>query len=95
MVCTLVNTVQIEESAKRPIEGASSGSAILKLYNKWYNMLEEERASTTALSNTDSKKTLFGKVKASIQGKEKGTVCLMEVERKGEGGLFCVDNKAI
>lgn len=56
----------MEDSAKKSVESASSGSAILKLYNKWHEKLvtgeggEEEGRTTTS---GKEKKGLLSKVK--------------------------------
>lgn len=55
------------------MEGASSGSAILKLYNRWHEKLvsEETRVNTSS----KEKKGFISKVKATIQSKDK-KVCM-------------------
>ena len=69
--------MQIEESAKKSVEAASNGAAILKLYNKWHEKasVEEEEedgagGSRVSTSHT-SKKGLLSKVKATIQRDKK------------------------
>ncbi len=51
--------VQIEESAKKPVEATSSSSDVLKLYNKWYEKLEP--------AEDTKEKGLFQKVKKAIK----------------------------
>lgn len=70
-------SLQVEESAKKSIEAASSGSAILKLYNKWHEKLAAEsmeEEGRTRIASGKEKKGLLSKVKASIQSKEKTKV---------------------
>ena len=65
--------LQLEDSAKKSVEGASSGSAILKLYNKWQEKLvsEENRINTPS----KERKGFISKVKATIHSKDK-RVCI-------------------
>lgn len=61
------------------MEGASHGSSILKLYNKWHEKLmgeevtEEENVRVSTNHANKEKKGILSKVKASIQsgGKDK------------------------
>ena len=53
------NYVQIEESAKKPVEATSSGSDVLRLYNKWYEKVEPTEGT--------KEKGLFQKVKKAIK----------------------------
>ena len=57
--------LQVEESAKKSIEGASNGSAIVKLYNKWHEKVEEGRTTK------GSRKSLLSKI---IKSKVRSTV---------------------
>lgn len=68
--------MQVEESAKKSVEGASHGSSILKLYNKWHEKLmgegEEEESTRVSTNHANKeKKGLLSKVKASIQSGSK------------------------
>lgn len=62
----------MEDSGKKCVEGAGSGSAILKLYNKWHEKLmessEEECGGGRLTSGSSGKKGLLSKVKPK-QGK--------------------------
>ncbi|XP_064391177.1 uncharacterized protein LOC135339010 isoform X2 [Halichondria panicea] len=49
----------IEESAKKPVEATSSGSDVLRLYNKWYEKVEPTEGT--------KEKGLFQKVKKAIK----------------------------
>ena len=51
--------VQIEESAKKAVEATSSGSDVLRLYNKWYEKVEP--------AEDTKEKGLFQKVKKAIK----------------------------
>ena len=78
-------TFQIEESAKKAVEGANTGSAAIKLYNKWHKLLTPESASESSFDSTHAqvsgtdespgevreKKGLLHKVKNHIRGKGK------------------------
>ena len=63
--------MQVEESAKKSVEAASSGSAILKLYNKWHEKLMLDESGEDRVSTSQVKKGLLSKVKASIQSGSK------------------------
>lgn len=72
--------LQVEESAKKSVESASHGSAILKLYNKWHEKLAEEEmgeegGSGRVASNqaNKEKKGLLSKVKATIHSGRKAS----------------------
>ncbi len=76
--------MQVEESAKKSVEAASSGAAILKLYNKWHEKLGEEETSEegagggrVATNQSKEKKGLLSKVKASISSSKDKKVSLV------------------
>lgn len=64
--------MQVEESAKKTVEGASNGSAILKLYNKWHDKVFSS-GSMDSVERSPSKKGFLSKVKAHY-GKDKNRV---------------------
>lgn len=82
---------QVEESAKKSVEGASHGSAILKLYNKWHEKLMgeegEEGGSTRVSANlaNKEKKGLLSKVKASMHSIKKVSGHAVRGKRWGRG----------
>ena len=96
LTCSRAHThtlAQIEESAKRSVEGASSGAAILKLYNKWHEkmLLGEsaggEDSGRVATHSSKEKKGLLSKVKASIQKTTKvSDLASMAVAHSGWSG---------
>ena len=71
---------QIEESAKKAVEGANTASAAVKLYNKWQKLLAPETENESGTNSTNmvmeggdgkEKKGLLHKVKNHIRGRNK------------------------
>lgn len=68
--CTTRAThTQIEESAKKSVEAATSSSSVLKLYNRWYENVE-------AGEGEGEKKGLLQRMKGAIKGNSRPEVCV-------------------
>ena len=65
---------QIEESAKKSVEAATSSSSVLKLYNRWYEKVEGGEGE-----GEGEKKGLLQRMKGAIQkGNSRPEVCVCE-----------------
>ena len=70
---------QIEESAKKAVEGANTASAAVKLYNKWHKLIAPEAATENGEAaqgggvdgEVKEKKGILSRVKSHIKGKGK------------------------
>ncbi len=64
--------MQVEESAKKSVEAASNGGAILKLYNKWHERaVHEEGEEERVPASLQKKRGLLSKVigkKSKVRG---------------------------
>jgi len=66
---TRASHTQIEESAKKSVEAATSSSSVLKLYNRWYENVE-------AGEGEGEKKGLLQRMKKTIKGNSRLEVCV-------------------
>ena len=70
--------LQIEESAKKAVEGANTASSAVKLYNKWQKLLAPE-------SESESRSDATNVVADGGEGKEKKGLLHKFKNRKSKG----------